>query len=77
VEHAPGLGAADIALTEIAKNKLTFESTFGQNGTAEAPARVVLFPGVSRAKKLKKLPKSKICAGEVGKAPKALENNDK
>jgi len=25
---APGLGAADIALTEIANGKLTFESTF-------------------------------------------------
>src|SRR5207248_1401547 len=35
VEHAPGLREADIALTEIANGKLTFESTFGQNGTAE------------------------------------------
>ena len=48
---APGLGAADIALTEIANEKLTFESTFGQNGTAEAPARVVLFPAVTSSKK--------------------------
>ena len=48
---APGLGAADIALTEIANGKLTFESTFGQDGTAEAPARVVLFPGVTSSKK--------------------------
>ena len=54
VEHAPGLGAADIALTEIAKSKLTFESTFGQNGTAEAPARVVQFPSVTASKKAKK-----------------------
>ena len=54
VEHAPGLGAADIALTEIANGKLTFESTFGQNGTAEAPARVVLFPAVTSSKKAKK-----------------------
>ncbi len=53
VEHAPGLREADIALTEIANGKLTFESTLGENGTAEAPARVVLFPGVkpSKAKK--------------------------
>ena len=48
---APGLGAADIALTEIANGKLTFESTFGQNGTAEVPAQVVLFPEVIAAKK--------------------------
>jgi DNA-directed RNA polymerase subunit omega len=54
VEHAPGLREADIALTEIAKGKLTFESTLGQNGTAEPPARVVLFPGVRSSKKAKK-----------------------
>ena len=51
VEYAPGLREADIALTEIANKKLTFESTFGQNGTAEVPARVVLFPGVTSSKK--------------------------
>jgi DNA-directed RNA polymerase subunit omega len=51
VEYAPGLREADIALTEIANGKLTFESTFGQNGTAEAPARVVLFPGITVAKR--------------------------
>ena len=51
---APGLGTADIALTEIANGKLTFESTLGENGTAEAPARVVLFPGVKPSKKAKK-----------------------
>jgi DNA-directed RNA polymerase subunit omega len=51
VEYAPGLREADIALTEIANGKLTFESTFGQNGTAEVPARVVLFPDVTVAKK--------------------------
>jgi len=51
VECAPGLRAADIALTEIANGKLTFESTFGQNGTAEPPARIVLFPDVIVAKK--------------------------
>ena len=54
VEYAPGLREADIALTEIANRKLTFESTFGQNGTAEAPARVVLFPSVTASKKAKK-----------------------
>ena len=48
---APGLREADIALTEIADGKLTFESTFGQNGTAEAPARIVLFPDVTSSKK--------------------------
>ena len=51
VEYAPGLREADIALTEIANGKLTFESTLGQNGTAEAPPRVVLFPEVIVAKK--------------------------
>ncbi len=51
VEYAPGLREADIALTEIANGKLTFESTFGQNGTAETPAPVVLFPKVIVAKK--------------------------
>ena len=47
---APGLGAADIALTEIASGKLTFESTFGQNENA-APVEVVEFPKVIVAKK--------------------------
>ena len=51
VEYAPGLREADIALTEIANGKLTFESTFGQNGSAEPPARVVLFPAVTSSKK--------------------------
>jgi DNA-directed RNA polymerase subunit omega len=54
VEYAPGLREADIALTEIANGKLTFESTFGQNGTAEPATRVVLFPGVTSSKKAKK-----------------------
>ena len=49
---APGLGAAYIALTEIANGKLTYESTFGQDGTAEAPARIVLFPDVTSSKKV-------------------------
>ena len=50
VEYAPGLREADIALTEIANKKLTFESTFGQNENA-APVEVVEFPKVIVAKK--------------------------
>src|SRR5437588_12482395 len=50
VECAPGLGTADIALTEIANGKLTFESTFGQDGTAPVP-NVVQFPEVIVGKK--------------------------
>jgi DNA-directed RNA polymerase subunit omega len=53
VEFVPGLGHADIALTEIANGKLTYESTFGQNGT-QAPAEVVQFPGVIVSKKVPK-----------------------
>jgi DNA-directed RNA polymerase subunit omega len=51
VEYAPGLREADIALTEIANGKLTFESTFGQNGSAEPVPHVVQFPEVIVAKK--------------------------
>ena len=54
VEFVPGLGHADVALSEIAAGKLVYESTFGQNGTAEAPARIVLFPDVAESKKAKK-----------------------
>jgi DNA-directed RNA polymerase subunit omega len=50
VEYAPGLREADIALIEIANKKLTFESTFGQNGTGPVP-QVVQFPEVVAAKK--------------------------
>ena len=50
VEYAPGLREADIALTEIANGKLTWESTFGQDGTVE-PARIVLFPYAADSKK--------------------------
>ena len=53
VECAPGLGTADIALTEIANGKLTFESTFGQDGTPPVP-NVVQFPEVAESKKAKK-----------------------
>jgi DNA-directed RNA polymerase subunit omega len=47
---APGLREADIALTEIANGKLTFESTFGQKENTE-PVQVVEFPKVIVAKK--------------------------
>ena len=52
VEFIPGLGHADIALSEIAAGKLSFESTFNRSGTDTAP-QVVEFPGirVSKAKK--------------------------
>ena len=52
VEFAPGMGHADIALTEIANGKLAFESTFGQNG--ETPPHVVAFPEISASRKTKK-----------------------
>ena len=48
VEHAPGLGLADIALTEIAQKKLTFESTFGKKVAVES-TQVVAFPKVTAA----------------------------
>jgi DNA-directed RNA polymerase subunit K/omega len=51
VEHAPGLGHADIALTEIANKKLTFESILGQNGNDAPAAQVVEFPGIIKSKK--------------------------
>jgi len=51
VEFAPGLGHADVALTEIANRKLVFESTSGQNGKTVASVDVVEFPGVIVAKK--------------------------
>ena len=55
VEFVPGMGHADVALSEIANGKLVFESTFGQNGNT--PAEVVQFPGVivSGDKKTKKV----------------------
>jgi DNA-directed RNA polymerase subunit omega len=53
VEFVPGLGHADIALSEIATGKLTFESTFGQNGNV-ASVEVVQFPGVIVTKKAKR-----------------------
>jgi len=53
VEFAPGLGHADVALSEIAAGKLVFESTLGQNGK-NAATQVVEFPGVIVDKKAKK-----------------------
>jgi DNA-directed RNA polymerase subunit omega len=50
IEFVPGLGLADIALSEIANGKLEFESTSGQNGKPQA-AEVVEFPGIILAKK--------------------------
>jgi DNA-directed RNA polymerase subunit K/omega len=46
VEFIPGLGHADIALSEIAAGKLSFESIGNQKGTDAAP-RVVEFPAVA------------------------------
>jgi DNA-directed RNA polymerase subunit omega len=53
VEFAPGLGHADVALTEISEGKLTFElvSETTANGAA---ADVVQFPGVIVTKKAKR-----------------------
>src|SRR5712691_6905819 len=51
VEYAPGLGHADIALSEIANKKLTFESTFGQNGKDAVAAQVMEFPRIIKSKK--------------------------
>jgi DNA-directed RNA polymerase subunit omega len=55
VEFVPGMGHADVALSEIANGKLVFESTLGQNGNT--PPEVVQFPGVivGGAKKTKKV----------------------
>jgi DNA-directed RNA polymerase subunit omega len=53
VEFVPGLGHADIALSEIAAGKLTFESTLNQNST-NAATQVVEFPGIRVVKAKKK-----------------------
>ena len=52
VEFVPGMGHADIALSEIANGKLAFESTLGQN--SKPPEDVVQFPGVIVKKNAKK-----------------------
>ena len=60
VEFIPGLGHADVALSEIAAGKLTWESTMDQkvivnaNGKDAAPPQVVEFPGIHVAKAKKK-----------------------
>src|SRR3954451_69652 len=53
VEFVPGLGHADIALTEIATGKLEYESTVGGNGNGAA-VEIVQFPGVIVSKKAKR-----------------------
>lgn len=58
VEFVPGMGHADVALTEIATGKLGWESTFGKDENAAA-GDVVQFPGVivdkdAKEKKTKK-----------------------
>ena len=53
VEFVPGLREADIALSEIAAGKLTFELIVSQNGKDAAP-EVVEFPAVVAKKPKKK-----------------------
>ena len=53
VEFVPGLGHADIALSEIAAGKLTFELILNQNGKDAAP-QVVEFPAAIVKKPKKK-----------------------
>ena len=54
VEFVPGLGHADIALSEIAAGKLSFELILNQNGKDAATPQVVEFPAVVVAKPKKK-----------------------
>ena len=53
VEFIPGLGQADIALSEIAAGKLSFESILNPSGI-DAATRVMEFPGIRVAKAKKK-----------------------
>lgn len=53
VEFVPGLGHADIALSEIAAGKLTFELILNHNGNDAAP-QVLEFPAVVVRKPKKK-----------------------
>ena len=53
VEFVPGLGHADVALSEIAAGKLSFELILNQNGNDAAP-QVVEFPSVIVKKPKKK-----------------------
>jgi DNA-directed RNA polymerase subunit omega len=55
VEFVPGMGHADVALSEIANGKLVYESTYGQKN-GQVPAEIVQFPGViAPPKKAKKV----------------------
>ena len=54
VEFVPGLGHADVALSEIAAGKLVYESTLAQNGNLAAAHVVVDFPGIIAEKKTKR-----------------------
>ena len=54
VEFVPGLGHADVALSEIAAGKLVYESTFGRNGNLATEHVVVEFPGIIVEEKTKK-----------------------
>jgi DNA-directed RNA polymerase subunit omega len=53
VEFVPGLGHADVALSEIAAGKLTFELIRNQN-KQDAASQVVEFPAVAVKKPKKK-----------------------
>ena len=53
VEFVPGFGHADIALSEIAAGKLTFESISNQNAQDAVP-QMVEFPAVVVKKPKKK-----------------------
>jgi DNA-directed RNA polymerase subunit omega len=53
VEFVPGLGHADIALSEIAAGKLSFESILNQNGNDTA-TQVVEFPAAVAKKPKRK-----------------------
>ena len=52
VEFVPGLGHVDVALSEIAAGKLSFELTLNQPATGAA--QVVEFPGIHTAKSKRK-----------------------
>jgi DNA-directed RNA polymerase subunit omega len=47
VEFAPGMGLADVALTEVINKKLTYESTLGDSAKEAAP-NVLPFAGGSK-----------------------------
>ena len=56
IEFVPGMGHADVALSEIASEKLTWESTFvPKNLEAADETAIVQFPGeIATTKKAKK-----------------------